>query len=264
MHMIVRNQSDGSVVMITQNDHAKLAGLFAAHWGNARFAKPQPFSAAVRAAQYHDTGWFRYETDPRFDPATGTTPSYQQVPNDATQLAQYQWAVDMLADVDAYSGVLVSKHRTGLWQSRYNVMRSPPPGPPRTLSPEVQDFIARNEAWQKSAATNIDPGQLAINYNLLQVWDLMSLYICSNEQLKECILEPVPTAYSDGGKAVAMKLAPAGARISAAPYPFDVPSLEVGVVFRQLQRGDLRDRDSFQAAYFAARPQVAAFTFIDG
>ena len=262
--MIVRNQSDGSVVMITQNDHAKLAGLFAAHWGNAQFAKPEPFTSAVRAAQYHDTGWFRYETDPRFDSATGTTPTYQQVPNDAAQLAAYQWAVDMLAGVDTYTGILVSKHRTGLWQSRYNVMTSPPPGPPRKLGPEVQDFIARNEAWQKSAAAGVDPRGLAINYNLLQVWDLMSLYICSNEQLKECTIEPVPTAYAEGGNPVAMKLVPSpGARIAAAPYPFDRPALEVGVVFRQLPHEELRDRDSFQAAYFAARPQVANFTFVE-
>ena len=262
--MIVRNQSDGSVVMITQNDHAKLAGLFAAHWGNARFAKPQPFTSAVRAAQYHDTGWFRYETDPSFDPATGTTPTYQQVPNDAAQLAAYQWAVDMLAGVDPYTGILVSKHRTGLWQSRYNVMTSPPPGPPRTHNPDVKAFIERNETWQTGAASGIDRQELAINYNLLQVWDLMSLYICSNEHLKECTIEPVPTTYFDGGKGVTMKLVPSSqGRIAASPYPFDGPSLEVSVVFRQLRRDELRDRDSFQAAYFAARPQVANFTFVD-
>ena len=34
--MIVRYESDGSIVMITQNDHAQLSGLFAAHWGNKR------------------------------------------------------------------------------------------------------------------------------------------------------------------------------------------------------------------------------------
>jgi len=35
--MIVRYESDGSIVMITQNDHAQLSGLFAAHWGNETF-----------------------------------------------------------------------------------------------------------------------------------------------------------------------------------------------------------------------------------
>ena len=62
--MIVRNQSDGSVVMITQNDHAKLAGLLAAHWGNREFERPRPYTSMMRAAQYHDGGWLRYETNP--------------------------------------------------------------------------------------------------------------------------------------------------------------------------------------------------------
>jgi len=53
--MIVRNQSDGSVVMITQNDHAKLAGLFAAHWGNQTFERPRP-AAVNRAATSYAVG----------------------------------------------------------------------------------------------------------------------------------------------------------------------------------------------------------------
>ena len=78
--MIVRNQSDGSVVMITQNDHAKLAGLFAAHWGNAKFERPRPYVSMMRAAQYHDGGWLRYETNPLLDPATGKSPSFSRYP----------------------------------------------------------------------------------------------------------------------------------------------------------------------------------------
>ncbi len=39
--MIVRYESDGTIVMITQNDHALLSGLFATHWGNGQFAKPR-------------------------------------------------------------------------------------------------------------------------------------------------------------------------------------------------------------------------------
>ncbi len=60
--MIVRYESNGSIVMITQNDHAQLSGLFAAHWGNKEFEKPHPNGSLVRAAMFHDRGWIRYET----------------------------------------------------------------------------------------------------------------------------------------------------------------------------------------------------------
>jgi hypothetical protein len=59
--MIVRYETDGSIVMITQNDHAQLSGLFAAHWGNEEFEKPRPYGSLVRAAMFHDRGWIRYE-----------------------------------------------------------------------------------------------------------------------------------------------------------------------------------------------------------
>jgi hypothetical protein len=261
--MIVRNQSDGTIVMITQNDHAKLAGLFAAHWGNDRFERPRPYAAVVRAAQYHDGGWLRYETNPILDPATGKSPSYQQVPNDAPQLAAYQWAIDMLTEIDRYTGLMVSKHRTGLWQQRYNAIRQPPPGPPRKLSAEIEAFISLNETRQNAIIAGLDRDEVTTNYNLLQVWDLMSLYICSNEQHKEHTIEPVPTAYAKGAGASMRMIPTTASTIAVDPFPFDQTSIEAAVVYRQLPGSAARDVDTFQAAYFGARPQTATFTFVD-
>jgi hypothetical protein len=256
--MIVRYESDGTVVMITQNDHAKLAGLFAAHWGNARFARARPFGSVVRAAHYHDSGWFRYETSPQF--IDGKTPSYRQVAADSTQIAAHQAAIDMLIDVDPYTGLLVSKHRTGLWQSRYGVVAEPQQPPPRKLNPEAEAAKGSHEAQQRAIEAGLDRNEVAVNYNLLQVWDLLSLYICSTEQLAEQTIAPVPTGY-DGGEGTRLRLVPtAPSRVSVDPYPFDQPALEIGVVHRRLPRDTFRDADDFQAAYFAARPQVASFT----
>src|SRR5215510_2331241 len=261
--MIVRNQSDGSAVMITQNDHAKLAGLFAAHWGNQTFERPRPYASMMRAAQYHDGGWLRYETNPYLDTDTVKTPSYQQVPNDVPQLGAYQWAIEMLTDVDSYTGLMVSKHRTGLWQQRYGAITQPPAGPPRKLTNEVEDFIARNEARQHVITAGLDRHEVAVNYNLLQVWDLLSLYICSNEHHKDHVIEPTPIAYATGSSGVALKLTPTSpATIAVDPFPFDQAPLEAAIVYRQLPQSALRDPDTFKTAYFGARPQVAVFTFV--
>jgi hypothetical protein len=260
--MIVRNQSDGSAIMITQNDHAKLAGLFAAHWGNRQFERPRPYVSMMRAAQYHDSGWLRYETDPYLDPATGKSPSYQQVPNDAAQLAAYQAAIDMLTDVDSYSGLMMSKHRTGLWQSRYGAVTQPPPGPPRKLSDDIRNFIAKNEARQQAIATGVDPDEMAVNYHLLQVWDLLSLYICSHDQHPDHVIAPVPTAYAAAGGASLTLTPTSPTTIVVDPFPFDQAPLNIAVVYRHLPQSALHDADAFKAAYFGARPQAAVFTFV--
>jgi hypothetical protein len=259
--MIVRYESDGSLVMITQNDHAKLSGLFAAHWGNEQFERPRPFVSAVRAAQYHDAGWLRYESQPYFDAKTGKTPNFRDVPNDATQLASYQWALDWLTDIDSYAGLLISKHRTGLWQSRYGVIQQPAFAARGKLSDEIVVFIARNEAKQKTIGTAFDQQEVAVNYQLLQVWDLMSLYLCTQERHKEEAIEPVPKSYVEG-EGVCLQFTPLSpGRIAIHPFPFDQSPFKVNVVYRRLPQSRFADGLAFEAAYFGAAPQVASVTF---
>jgi Protein of unknown function (DUF3891) len=260
--MIVRYQSDGSIVMITQNDHAQLSGLFAAHWGNDKFDKPRPYVSLVRAAMFHDRGWIRYETGPQLNPATGKTPNYREVPNDEAQLEAFEWAGDWLGAIDAYAGLMIAKHRTGLWQGRYGVMTHPPAIQRGKLPPPIEAFIARSEAKQKIAAGTLDQAELAANYNLLQVWDLLSLYICSTETLKPDRIEPAPVGYA-GKTGVAMTLTPRGAAsIAIDPYPFDQPSLTASVIFRRLRQVEFKDSAELQAAYFKTAPQIAPFTLV--
>jgi hypothetical protein len=259
--MIVRYESDGSLVMINQNDHAKLSGLFAAHWGNSRFERPRPFASATRAAQCHDAGWIPYETRPLFNAETGKTPNFRDVPNDQAQLESYQSAIDWLTDIDSYAGLLISKHRTGLWKNRYGVIKQPAFAQRGKLSDEVEGFITRNEARQKALAGALDEKEVAVNYELLQVWDLLSLYVCTQERLKEEVIDPVPTSYA-GGEGASMRLSPLSpTRIAVDPFPFDRPSLQLSVVYRRLPESRFEDARAFEAAYFGASPQLASFTF---
>lgn len=260
--MIVRYESDGSIVMITQNDHAQLSGLFAAHWGNDKFEKPRPYGSLVRAAMFHDRGWIRYETGPQLNLETGKTPNYRDVPNDQAQLEAFEWAGDWLSNIDPYAGLLIAKHRTGLWQRRYGVMIHPPAIQRGTLAPEITALIARSEAKQKAAAEKLDPRELAINYNLLQVWDMMSLYICSTEVLKPDRLEPVPVAYW-GAAGTAMTLTPLdGTTIAVDPYPFDRPSLTASVIHRRLTQAKFKDSAELQSVYFKTAPQITSFRLV--
>ena len=260
--MIVRYESDGSIVMITQNDHAQLSGLFAAHWGNKEFEKPRPYGSMVRAAMFHDRGWIRYETGPQLNSETGKTPNYREVPNDRAQLEAFEWAGDWLSDIDAYAGLMIARHRTGLWQGRYGVITHPPAIQRGRLPGDIEAFIARSEAKQKSTAEKLDSKELAVNYNLLQVWDMMSLYICSNEMPKPDRIEPVPVSYTVQ-QGIAMTLAPLETQtIGLDPYPFDQPYLTTNVIFRRLTESRFEDSAELQSAYFKTAPQITSFRLV--
>jgi Protein of unknown function (DUF3891) len=53
--------------LITQNDHGDLAGQFAAHWGNDKFARLNPYPSVVLAAEAHDNGWWHWDINPSVD-----------------------------------------------------------------------------------------------------------------------------------------------------------------------------------------------------
>jgi Protein of unknown function (DUF3891) len=158
--------------------------------------------------------------------------------------------------------LLVAKHRTGLWQGRYGVITEPPITRRGTLPQAIQEFIVRSEAKQSAAATTLDAGEININYRLLQVWDLLSLYICCNEVLEADRIAPVPTDYS-GRDGLTVSLKPVEPQtIAVDPYPFDVPSLTANVILRRLPQTKFANEDELQAAYFGTAPQIATFILL--
>jgi hypothetical protein len=102
--MIVRESLEGGLILIGQTDHAKLSGQCAAHWGNEKFARPQPYESVVRAAMFHDSGWYDYETSPSVAADTGRPLNFLQVTWGKPQRRAFEWAIEWMTRIDPYSG----------------------------------------------------------------------------------------------------------------------------------------------------------------
>lgn len=261
--MITRKQADAELILMGQTDHSRLVGQLAAHWGNGEFARPEPYVSVVRGTTYHDYGWLRYETDPLIRPETGEPYQFRELSAGPAQLEAYQWCLDWLASIDRYSGLIVSMHRTGLWKTRYGTIKHPQSYNIKTVSPEVEKFIARNEAWQEQERSAWDPEQVWTNYRLLQVWDLLGLYFCCQEPYEDYI-EPVPMTYKDGAAGgVRLTLTPLGPRrVAFDPYPFGVRPCHVQLSVKRLPKASFPDRETFQQAYFQAENELMTFELV--
>jgi len=263
--MIVRNLPNGEQLVLGQTDHSRLAGRFASHWGNGAFAALEPYESVVRAATFHDFGYLRYETAPAFNAETHQTPNFRDVVTDEKRLAEYQQCFDWFLGPDPYAATLARMHRTGLWRGRYDAMVHPP-HKIRQQPPAVDAFVEKNEAIREKtvAEHGWDRQQLRINYRLLQVWDLLSLYFSCGEPTED-YLEPVPTRYSDReGEGVRIALTPLDATtIALAPYPFDATPLRIQLPVKRFARGTFADHDAFIKAYFQAPTELLEFTLVD-
>jgi hypothetical protein len=258
--MIVRERPDGSLMLIAQTDHAKLSGQCAAHWGNGAFAQPRPNEAVVRAAMFHDSGWYDYEASPTIAPETGKPLNFLQVAWGKPQRRAFEWAIDWMTRIDPYSGLLVSKHRTGLQRGRYDKVAHPKFFNTQNLPDDNEDFLARNEEAQAAQLRNYDEAEFWTNYQLLQAFDLISLFLC-NKDVVDDYIEPVPTSYDSRSPPAKLALNTVeGNRIAIEPFPFDVNPLRVQLIRRELKRNAFPDAAAFRAAYFQAIPQAVEFT----
>ena len=77
-------------------------------------------------------------------------------------------------------------------------------------------------------------------------------------------LGPAPRAY-DGSDGTTLSLTPRnGTTIAISPYPLDLPSVDVGFVYKAVTATPFANSEDFREAYFKAPLKFAAFTLVAG
>jgi Protein of unknown function (DUF3891) len=267
--VIVREKQDDTALLITQEDHAELSAQLAAHWGNEKFSKLEPYESMVFATLHHDSGYREWEGVPPINLLERRPYGHREDPPsfEETELHGYVANVDWLKGHDPYAALIVSMHRTGLWQNRYDVL-----GPAKRKSQRSQETWAVSEKLEsrqvneKKLLSNGNPGferQLWFNYKALQVYDVLSLYFCVNgyegEGLKEDRIGPIPVSYNTDEEII-LRIVPINeGAVQITPYPFDVSPLKIALRTRTLRKRDFRSEQECREAYFKAPRALLSF-----
>ncbi len=272
--MVIREAGDGSTYVSTQEEHAELSAQFAAHWGNDRFARLRPYDTMVFATTFHDSGYREWEGVPRMDLEKGRPYGHRErIPGfEDTELKAYRRNADWVRGHDLYAGLLVSMHRTGLWRGRYDVLTRPKPrirdlsDGVRTVLRELEDQQQQDKAVLAAENSGFED-ELWINYRMLQLFDLLSLYFCcdgyGDAGFKEERLAPIPAAYAPDD-AVELCITPnADGSVKMDPYPFDVAPLRVSVRTRRMKPGRYQSEPDCRAAYYKTPATLLHFDITD-
>jgi Protein of unknown function (DUF3891) len=62
---MLRLETETGWWLVTHPDHARLAGAFAEHWGNHRFASPERRAHVLKGIACHDDGWAARDAAPQ-------------------------------------------------------------------------------------------------------------------------------------------------------------------------------------------------------
>jgi hypothetical protein len=224
--------------LITHPDHARLAGAFAAAWGNEYFCKPEPRARVLYAIASHDDGWAARDAHPSITrqgkpsafstELVGKYSAFEEI-DIADYLAVRDRAVRIVAEHDAYAGLLISMHTYNLLTAHADRSTIAPDG--LTL---LDGFLERQRDYQRALLVDIAEDAtltahessyetIVGHFRLLQACDNLSLLSCVAFDAPANLLHPLPR--NDGGSTEVKVLPIAPRHFRLSPWPFAEPEL---------------------------------------
>jgi Protein of unknown function (DUF3891) len=272
---MLRMESETGWWLITHPDHARLAGEFAAAWGNARFRKPEPRARVLKGIACHDDGWAARDEHPSITrqgkpsafstDLVGKYSAFEEIDLEE-YLAVRERAVRIIAEQDAYAGLLISMHTFNLLTAHADrstialeglVLLDAFLDRQREYQRELQAAIAANPsltAKEKADQTILE------HFRLLQACDNLSLLACVAFSSPADLLHPLPLNGGGSSEVEVLPIAPRRFRLE--PWPFAKPEMSFGFPARHVQGKFFADSESLEAAFRAApveRLTVALF-----
>ncbi len=221
--MIVR-QTSGTLQLITQPDHAHLAGAIMQH-SVALAAHPRRGSILLAIAE-HDNGWAEPDAAPLIDRTTGVPLDFISAPIDVRQ-GVWPRGVARLAQ-DPWAAALVAQHALEIF-GRYRSDRA------------WTSFFAEMEVLRGTmlAASGLSLPELAADYRFLGLGDVISLTFCND--------------WSDEQRFDRWSIRLSGSEIVVAPHVFGGITIPISISAREMRQRAFRTEQELRDAVAASR-----------
>jgi hypothetical protein len=270
---MLRMESETGWWLITHPDHARLAGEFAAAWGNVQFRRPEPRERVLKGIACHDDGWALRDAHPSITrqgkpsafstELVGKYSAFEEI-DIADYLAVRDRAVRIIAEHDPYAGLLISMHTYNLLTDHAD--RS-------TIAPEglalLDAFLEKQRAYQSDlrARIQVDPSLATLDkseqtilehFRLLQACDNLSLLTCVAFLSPAHLLHPLPLNNGDNSEVLVSPVGPRHFRL--APWPFPEPEMTFTFPARHIDGKNFPSSQALEDAFFAAPVEQLSVT----
>jgi hypothetical protein len=262
---MIRLATADGYLLVPHQEHARLAGRFAAHWGNTRFPPPAPpalLPEVLVAVSRHDDAWAARDASPLLTregrpsaftrELVGSYSAFEEI-DLADYLAVRGAATEAVAAEHPCAAILVSMHTVNLLTEQADLDSIRPADRPLHAA-----FLDGQHRRQHELAASLPPelAALATPARLQRAFEF--LQFCDNLSLLTCVryeqARPVRHTHPDAeGRRRTITCTPLDERrYRLEPWPFDQPTLDFTVPARRLPASACADLATYRAAYAAA------------
>jgi hypothetical protein len=257
---LIVQERDGGLLLFRQTDHALLSGEFATAWGNDRVPPPPRREETLIAASRHDDGWAEWELAPKLRP-DGQPVDFIRIPV-CDHVPLYKRGIDLVAEEDAYAGLVASLHGERLYTRPFH-----PGMDPRIEHLKDDDlalatsYVENEHTRQKKLLGEVGEDASAETeegWRLLQVWDRLSLLVCMNP-VREGVEQKMPAIATANGDVHVIAHGAGDGVLALDPYPFTEPDIEFDVAYVSTPLKKWADERSFRRDFRNAKRETLRF-----
>jgi hypothetical protein len=231
-------------ILISQIEHAHLAGRLAENWGGCDYAPLNPRLPLIEAVYHHDDGWRAWDDDVDVDPRTGRPRSFTEMEL-ADSLHIWTASIEAASRIGNLPAYVVAGHFCALAQ-RMSLWRRDDPHWP-LVERFLDDFARAMEGWlagwQREDPARHTAAAAERGLRMLQFFDALSLWFCCAEATG-----PERIAVPEGIELTATSRG--GCRVELHPWPLIVARLNLEIPARSIpvrqyaSRAELRSVDA--------------------
>ena len=215
--MIVR-QTDDALQLITQPDHAALAGEIMQH--SVALAEHPRRSSILLAVAEHDNGWTEPDAAPLIDPATAIPFDFISAPIDIRQSVWPRGVARL--EYDPWAAALVAQHAIVIFH-RY-----------RSDTAWTRFFVEMETMRREMVETSgLLLPELLADYWFVGLGDLISLTFCNG--------------WTDVQQFDPWSVRLSGSQVSVWPDPFDGSAIPIAIEAREIPRRAFRSNAELRA-----------------
>jgi hypothetical protein len=263
---MIRIETDTGWILVEHPDHARLAGKFAVHWGNAEFAAPEPRADIMTAVARHDDAWASRDALPFLTregrpsafsrELVGMYSAFEEI-DMADYLAVRGRAADVVAADNPYAAIVISMHTVSLLTTHADL--SGLSEADRELHRKFIEHQRKRQAeliaevaTDPAGAQSVQPEALDRAFKFLQACDSLSLGVCVRYPEPKSLRHTHPMRDGTMTEILVTPLGDDTYRLS--PYPLDQDELVLELPCRTVSGKLFPSLDSFRTAYLAAPP----------
>ncbi|MDQ0255802.1 hypothetical protein J2S74_003184 [Evansella vedderi] len=249
--MIVREQN-GEYMLIEQHDHALISGILAKEWNEELFIGEGRRCSVELAIEQHDACW--KELDKNIVFVAGEPASFTDYPL-KDKIAAYRRGIEEMILVNPYAALLISLHYSSFFRGKLDEAG---------VIFKQEELDRQNHLYK---FLSVKEEEVHFQFDLLQLCDNLSLYLCMNEWGSSKEKE-----YPWFKNGFPQQLAPVGNnnfytkwigedKVGITPYPFKGPNVEVTIPYKTIEKGNVSEKD-FQNKYNRENKQYHSIAFV--